>query len=88
VELLKDKIKPEEPSTAVKTDIEHPTDNLNVINDNIQYSINPSEPDRMISVKHMNSRSRSKYRMLDQDTKRSAIEMAMTHPQGLHSGLK
>jgi hypothetical protein len=38
---------------------------LNVENDNIHYSINPSEPDRMISVKHMNSRSRSKYRMLD-----------------------
>lgn len=50
-----------------------------MINDNIQYSINPSEPDRMISVKHMNSRSRSKYRMLDQDTKRKAIQMAMQH---------
>ena len=42
----------------------------------------------MISVKHMNSRSRSKYRMLDQETKKKAIDMAAKHDGGLHAGLK
>ena len=42
----------------------------------------------MVSVKHMNSRSRSKYRMLDQETKKKAIEIALRNKEGLNQGLK
>ena len=54
----------------------------------MKYSISPAEPDRMIALKHMNSRSRSKYRMLSTKDKEAALQMAVEHPQGLQAGLK
>jgi hypothetical protein len=42
----------------------------------------------MISCKFINSRSRSKYRMLDTDTKKKAINFATNHKEGIFQGLK